>query len=490
MLSLDEYARYSRQLLLPPPAFGGVDAQLALKRAHVLVVGGGGLGCPAVTYLAAAGVGHITVVDPDVVERSNLARQFLHTDAGAENAQSKAHSIADAVHRINPHVEVIPVVDALTAANALRLVSAADIVLDCTDNPLTRYLISDAAVLAGKTVVSGAAQGVEGQLVVLNKALDKQPHTTNRGPCYRCLFPKAPRPEEVQNCSDGGVLGVVTGLVGTLQALETIKLLAGLGEARITSLDEEDYLAFCGLNRPPTSGRPVAQIEVTSFAEANRTSQSSIEGNTAPRQSEAPSPNTIVLPIRAAQSIVENESAGSSSTSTDVAKTQPKHPPLIIDVRPPHEFRIAHLAGTTNIPLAKIRRTVLKARKERAQQQQQQQQQSSATTTHLVSSNGVASVLAELGLIASATTGQDVHVLCRRGNDSREAVLLLSEHLAASSSPNDKVAPDRLTDADGEGNDSAHSSPPGPPDIDFRFFNVTGGLHAYAKHMDPKFPVY
>lgn len=255
-LTLPEYQRYGRQLVLP--AFGGVPSQLKLRHSKVLVVGAGGLGCPAVQYLASAGVGHITVVDHDVVERSNLGRQVLHTEARI--GTSKAESIRAAGQLINPHAHVEPVCEPFTATNALVLVQSHDLVLDCTDNPLTRYLISDAAVLADKMVVSGAAQGIEGQLMVLHKHLI-QDHlsdtsvSASRGPCYRCLFPVAPRPEDVTDCEDGGVLGTTTGLIGTLQANEAIKLLTGMGLAE--EAEEARSAAAAAAARP---GKAVSAV--------------------------------------------------------------------------------------------------------------------------------------------------------------------------------------------------------------------------------------
>lgn len=221
-----EYQRYGRQLVLP--AFGGVQSQLRLRNAKALVVGAGGLGCPAVQYLASAGVGAITVVDHDNVERSNLARQVLHTEDRI--GMAKVQSIREAVKSLNPHVRVIPVHEPFTSLNATDLVAQHDLVLDCTDNPLTRYLINDAAVLADKMVVSGAAQGTEGQLMVLHKHLPTldPSDSPQRGPCYRCLFPIAPNPQDVTACEDGGVLGTITGILGTMQANEAIKLLTGM----------------------------------------------------------------------------------------------------------------------------------------------------------------------------------------------------------------------------------------------------------------------
>lgn len=227
-LSRDEILRYSRQLLLPEL---GVRGQLRLAGASVLVVGLGGLGCPLAQYLAAAGVGRLGLVDHDVVETSNLARQVLHGEALAGHA--KARSAAAALRRLNSAVECVPYARSLSEAWALDLVRCYDVVADCSDNVPTRYLVNDACVLAGRPLVSASALRFEGQLSVYH---------CDGGPCYRCVFPRPPPAETVTNCSDGGVLGVVPGVLGCVQALEVLKIAAGLGASYSGSL-----LLFDGL---------------------------------------------------------------------------------------------------------------------------------------------------------------------------------------------------------------------------------------------------
>ncbi|XP_061487250.1 adenylyltransferase and sulfurtransferase MOCS3 [Rhineura floridana] len=214
-LSRLDIQRYSRQLVLPEL---GVRGQLRLSGCSVLVVGCGGLGCPLAQYLASAGVGRLGLVDHDVVELNNLHRQVLHRESRL--GSSKAQSAAAALRELNSTVQCVPYELALSPGTALQLVSAYDIVADCSDNVPTRYLVNDACVLAGKPLVSASALRLEGQLVVYNY---------QGGPCYRCLFPKPPPPETVTNCADGGVLGVVPGILGSLQALEVLKIVSGLG---------------------------------------------------------------------------------------------------------------------------------------------------------------------------------------------------------------------------------------------------------------------
>ncbi|TFY52214.1 hypothetical protein EVG20_g10652 [Dentipellis fragilis] len=212
---LDDYRRYGRQMILD--GFG-LPGQLKLQKASVVVVGAGGLGCPALQYLAAAGVGRIGIIDHDVVELSNLQRQILHNESRL--GMPKAQSAATALKEINSRIRIDTITEALSASNAVPLLSPYDIILDCTDNAPTRYLLSDTAVHLGKPLVSGAAQKYDGQLCVY--------HLGDDGPCYRCLFPKPPAPELAGSCAETGILGAVTGVIGNLQALEAIKIITGL----------------------------------------------------------------------------------------------------------------------------------------------------------------------------------------------------------------------------------------------------------------------
>jgi len=215
-LAQAELVRYSRHLILPDV---GVTGQEKLKAARVLLIGAGGLGSPAALYLAAAGVGTIGLVDFDNVDVTNLQRQILHgtKDVGRPKLASARERIAD----VNPHVRLETYETALTSKNALDILSGYDIVVDGTDNFATRYLVNDACVLLGKPNVYGSIFRFEGQASVFALA---------DGPCYRCLFPEPPPPGLVPSCAEGGVLGVLPGLVGTIQATEAIKLIVGVGE--------------------------------------------------------------------------------------------------------------------------------------------------------------------------------------------------------------------------------------------------------------------
>ena len=217
-LTNSEIKRYSRQLLLPE---WGVKTQVNLSRKTkgALVVGAGGLGCPAVQFMAAAGLSPIGIVDYDEVDVSNLHRQVLHSEQ--KQGMTKVDSIVLAIKQLNSHVKIIPYYTSLDSSNALEIIKNYDVVLDASDNVATRYLLNDACVLAGKPLVSGSALRFEGQLTVYNY---------KNGPTYRCLFPDPPPPETVTNCSDGGVVGVVPGIIGSLQAQEAMKIVGDFGD--------------------------------------------------------------------------------------------------------------------------------------------------------------------------------------------------------------------------------------------------------------------
>jgi adenylyltransferase/sulfurtransferase len=284
-LSRSELYRYARHLALPHV---GLEGQSRLKAARVLCVGAGGLGSPLSMYLAAAGVGTLGIVDFDVVDLSNLQRQLLHgtSDVGRAKLESAAERLAE----VNPHVEVLRHETRLTSENALDILADYDVVVDGTDNFPTRYLVNDACVLLGKPNVYGSVFRWEGQVSVFG---------TPGAPCYRCLFREPPPPGLVPNCAEGGVLGVLPGIIGSMQAMETVKLLLGVGETlagRLLIFDALDmtwrevllrrnpdcpvcgdqptqtglidYEVFCGLKAAPgqDTGPPVPEIDAIDLA--------------------------------------------------------------------------------------------------------------------------------------------------------------------------------------------------------------------------------
>jgi molybdopterin/thiamine biosynthesis adenylyltransferase/rhodanese-related sulfurtransferase len=227
MLSAAELSRYERQLALPEVGLAG---QQRLQEARVLIVGAGGLGSPAALYLAAAGVGVLGVVDDDAVEVSNLHRQILH--GTADIGRQKAASAADALQRLNPHVRVETHRERLTASRAESLFAGYDVVVDGSDNYATRYAVNDACARLGKAWVYGSVERFSGQVSVF---------CTHGGPCYRCIFPDPPAPGSTASCEEIGVLGAVPGVVGSLQAVEAIKCILGIGDLLVGRLLQLDF---------------------------------------------------------------------------------------------------------------------------------------------------------------------------------------------------------------------------------------------------------
>ena len=230
----DFLERYSRHLRLDEV---GVEGQRRLERSRVLLVGAGGLGSPAAFYLAAAGVGHLRLVDDDVVDRSNLQRQILHVEAAI--GQAKVESARERLAALNPRVVVEGIRERATSANVEALLEGMDVVVDGSDNFPLRYLLNDACVKLGKPLVYGAVQRFEGQASVFDAGRHR-----GRCPCYRCLFPEPPPPQFAPSCADAGVLGVLPGIVGLLQANEAIKLLLGIGQGLAGRLLQFDALAM------------------------------------------------------------------------------------------------------------------------------------------------------------------------------------------------------------------------------------------------------
>jgi molybdopterin/thiamine biosynthesis adenylyltransferase/rhodanese-related sulfurtransferase/molybdopterin converting factor small subunit len=221
-LDRDEILRYSRHLIMPEVALEG---QKKLKAAKVLCIGAGGLGSPLALYLAAAGVGRLGIVDFDVVDFTNLQRQIIHSTSNV--GRPKLDSARERIGEINPYVEVVPHETALSSENAMELLADYDVIVDGTDNFPTRYLVNDACVLLGKPNVYGSIFRFEGQATVFY---------AKEGPCYRCLYPEPPPPGLVPSCAEGGVLGVLPGVIGVIQAIETVKLILGKGESMIGRL--------------------------------------------------------------------------------------------------------------------------------------------------------------------------------------------------------------------------------------------------------------
>lgn len=372
-LSADAIYRYSRHLILP--SFG-VEAQARLLKSSVLVIGAGGLGSPALLYLAACGVGCVGIVDHDVVELNNLHRQIIHTEAYI--GRSKVESAATACRAINSSVRIVEHKEAFRTSNALEIMREYDIVVDATDNVPSRYMISDCCVVLGKPLISGAALGLEGQLTVYNY---------NGGPCYRCLFPTPPPTTACQRCSDSGVLGVVPGIIGCLQALEAIKVVSAVGE--------------------PLSGRMLlfdalsARIRVVKIR--GRSSQCDACGKNSTltedqfrifdyeKFTQSPlSTSPLKLHLLPSEARITSKEYNERNLKGE--------PHILVDVRPAHHYKIISLPKSLNIPFASLEGRL------------------SEITAAYASEEICTTATSEDSQVPS------LYVICRRGNDSQRAV--------------------------------------------------------------------
>lgn len=317
-LSKEEYARYSRHIILPEV---GLEGQKRLKAASVLCVGTGGLGSPLLLYLAAAGIGRIGIVDFDVVDSSNLHRQIIHSTSWV--GKPKIASAKDRILEINPNCQVDLYETRLSSENALDLVAAYDVVVDGTDNFPTRYLVNDACVMANKPNVYGSIFRFEGQATVFNY---------EGGPNYRDLYPEPPPPGMVPSCAEGGVLGVLCGIIGTIQATETIKIILGQGNTLSGRLLLYNALEmkFRELKLRPNPVRPVIE-KLIDYEEFCGIPQAQAEE--AKRQMEM-SEMTV-------QELKQLLDSGSNDF-------------VLLDVRNPHEYDIARIPGSVLIPLSEI----------------------------------------------------------------------------------------------------------------------------------------
>ena len=313
-LTKEEVARYSRHLIIPDV---GMDGQKRLKNAKVLVVGAGGLGSPALLYLAAAGVGTLGIVEFDEVDESNLQRQIIHgqSDVGRPKAESARDSIAE----INPFVKVNLHQVHLTSENALDIFAGYDLILDGTDNFATRYLVNDAAVLAGKPYVWGSIFRFEGQVSVFWE---------EHGPQYRDLYPEPPPPGMVPSCAEGGVLGVLCASIGSIMVTEAIKLITGIGETLLGRLMVYDALEMTyrtiKIRKDPNGEKITELIDYDAFCGVvSDEAQNAAAGHT-------------ITPLELKQKIDAHENF------------------LLVDVREPHEYEIVRIPGSVLIPKDRI----------------------------------------------------------------------------------------------------------------------------------------
>jgi adenylyltransferase/sulfurtransferase len=372
-LSNEEIRRYSRHLIMPEV---GIEGQRKLKAASILLIGTGGLGSPLALYLAAAGIGRIGLVDYDIVDETNLQRQVIHGQSSI--GKPKLDSAAARILDINPNVQVDKYNVPLTSDNALQLLEPYDVIIDGTDNFPTRYLVNDACVKLGKPNVYGSIFRFEGQLSVFY---------AQEGPCYRCLFPEPPPPGLVPSCAEGGVLGILPGTVGTLQATEAIKLLLGIGQPMIGRMLLYDALemSFTTIKirknpNCPVCGVPAEQVQLIDYE--------MFCGMPAHDRSNYRSQNGT-HPV---EEITVTELKSRLDAGDDL---------LIVDVREPHEWQIVALDDTLRITKGQIqtaKNALLAGRK-----------------------------LRDETVLAQIPTDREVIVYCRTGARSADAIRFLRE---------------------------------------------------------------
>ncbi|KXS99001.1 hypothetical protein AC578_6157 [Pseudocercospora eumusae] len=439
-LLAEEYKRYGRQMIMPEI---GLHGQLRLKKARVLVVGVGGLGCPAAAYLAGAGVGTLGLMDGDVVEVSNLHRQVAHSTTKV--GKSKVDSAYEYLCDLNPLVNYQRHPFHLSPEKALHIFSKYDLVLDCTDHPTSRYLISDACVLTRTTLVSASALKTEGQLIVLNNPPRSQGDMTG-GPCYRCVYPKPPPADAVLSCGEGGILGPVVGVMGVLQALEAIKVLTAKPKVRTKSSSEMELEAIMGMAPQPEEAQeePVRPTLLIFSAYSNpqfrsvrmRTrradcaacsSQASVTRNSLNSGSlDYATFCGLTNPINILPST-------SRISASDFARLPRDGSNTLIDTRDETQYQMCALRGSVNVPWT-----------------------------------GSPEAWLEKALRSGALTGggSDYYVICRNGNDSQLAAKAIQDLL----------------------DNQMHGDEAGNANIVVK--DIKGGFRAWRKEVDSDWPDY
>ncbi|KAL8780914.1 MAG: hypothetical protein Q9213_006254 [Squamulea squamosa] len=439
-LENEEYKRYGRQLILEKV---GLQGQLNLKEASVLIVGLGGLGCPAAAYLAGAGVGTIGLLDGDVVDISNLHRQIIHNTSTV--GDYKVHSAADYLQNLNPLPKYRTYPEFITANNATRLFEQYDLILDCTDHPATRYLISDAAVISRKPLISASALGVEGQLLVLNDALQMEKRERGKY-CYRCVFPKPPPADTVLSCGEGGIFGPVVGVMGVLMATAALKLLVrGKSNPPVVS-----DMAFGATHQP-------SMLLYSAFSDPMFRSVR-IKG----RRDDCPSCSsnaTITAESLVTGSLDYAAFCGRKNSTAILGHTQRINPSeyillinrlppsqrkdiVVIDVRPKVEYDLGHIMDSINWPIQEIS-------KEFHREDKTLERHSAPQTSLLYLGE-------KWDKVSIPPNTRCAFTICRHGNDSQVAAELLKGQRT-----------------------------------NFNFVvDIKGGLEAWRKEVDPTFPDY
>ena len=399
MLDQDSVFRYSRQLIMPEI---GVTGQQRLMNSSVLIVGAGGLGCPVIQYLTAAGVGKIGIVDYDNVDLSNLHRQVLHSEETVVQKVCKATSAVEAARKLNSRTKFIEFKTQLGKDNAFEIVKPFDVIVDATDNVPSRYLVSDMCVLSNKPLVSGSALRWEGQLTVYHyKSTDENEY----GPCYRCLYCNPPPPETVTNCSDGGVIGVVPGIIGCIQALETIKIIIGQEPSYHKNLLIFDGLK-CSFRSIKLRGRQPSclacgaspSITLENIPDYEQFCQMAATDKCKTLQLLSKDQRLTVLDYKS--KYIDNNI-----------------PHVLLDVRQPVELEICHLPNAINIPIKILEHLEALYNKNKNKDLGKMP----------LSESNLQVLNAELLKLQSFSSSVSVVVVCKQGNDSQKAVKILKD---------------------------------------------------------------
>jgi len=376
-LTSEEYKRYGRQLIVKEV---GINGQQRLKKSRVLVVGLGGLGCPAAAYLVGAGVGTLGLVDGDTVDISNLHRQILH-DTSRVN-MSKVESAIIGLREKNPLVKLVGHTSFLTSDTAMNVMKDYDLVLDCTDHPAIRYLISDTCVLLGKPIVSASALRTDGQLIVLNYP-PKPVGNTEGGPCYRCIWPKPPKPEQVTSCAEGGVLGPVVGVMGVLQALEAIKIIVRHDDSYDNALHNPNLTIFSAW-----SSKQFHNIKMR----GRRADCAVCSINASVKSTTDTDYDAFCMGDKATRLLGSDERINAIQLNS--MSSNGEH--VIVDVRPAVEFDICHLPNSVNLPWDDFKATM-----------------------------GAVEKAPES--LPNWLQNKDIVIVCRKGNDSQLATRIIKE---------------------------------------------------------------
>ncbi|KAL9027980.1 MAG: hypothetical protein Q9196_003581 [Gyalolechia fulgens] len=414
-LQAEEYKRYGRQMILPNI---GLQGQLNLKGAAVLIIGLGGLGCPAAAYLAGAGVGTIGLVDGDTVEMSNLHRQIIHNSCRL--GQTKVASALDYLQELNPLPTYRAHPEYLHPVSAVEIFNQYDLILDCTDHPASRYLISDSAVLTGKPLVSASALGMEGQLLVLNDPFPVNGDQPGKF-CYRCVFPKPPPPETVLSCGEGGIFGPVVGVIGVLMATSALNLLVrGHDRAESHNTDgtfgvpsQPSMLLYCATSDPMFRTVKIKgkRDDCPSCSRNATISEGSLTSGCLDYVAFCGSYDTedVIDPIK-------------RTSPREYAKVRQLKPPnccILVDVRSRTEYDLARIDGSINIPIEELKRAnplgdFLRSKLDRS----------------VLFPRSKADKPSMDGLSPEHNPFDEtsIHTICRRGNDSQVAAKMLGNH--------------------------------------------------------------